>query len=170
MEGAVGQHCKGGWTRGGGLHRGHYCNHILAKILLYFFTGYMGIKGVVIVTTDAAALKATKLAISGMVPVVGGILSDTSEAVLVGAGVVKNAIGVYGLLSVLAVWISPFLRIGTHYILLKGVCGLGSVFSVKQTGSLIKDFSGVMGLLLAMTGMVCLFLLVSVVSFMKGAG
>lgn len=140
------------------------------KILLYVFTGYMGITGVVSGTTDAAALKATKLAISGMVPVIGGILSDTSEAVLVGAGVVKNAVGVYGLLSVLAVWISPFLRIGVQYILLKGVFGLSSIFPAKQTGGLLKDFSGVMGLLLAMTGMVCLFLLVSVVCFMKGTG
>lgn len=138
------------------------------KIVLYVFTGYMGITGVVSGTTDAAALKATKLAISGMVPVVGGILSDTSEAVLVGAGVVKSAIGVYGMLSVLAVWISPFLRIGTHYILLKSAYGLSVIFPTKQTGGLIKDFSGVMGLLLAMTGMVCLFLMVSVVCFMKG--
>ena len=139
------------------------------KILLYVFTGYMGITGVVSGTTDAAALKATKLAISGMVPVVGGILSDTSEAVLVGAGMVKSAVGIYGLLSVMAVWISPFLRIGIQYILLKVAYGISTVFPVKQTGGLMKDFSGVMGLLLAMTGMVCLFLMISVICFMKGA-
>jgi stage III sporulation protein AE len=129
----------------------------------------MGITGVVSGSTDAAALKATKIAISGMVPVVGGILSDTSEAVLVGAGVVKSAVGVYGLLSVLAVWISPFLRIGIQYILLKAAHGISSIFPAKQTSNLMKDFSTIMGLLLGMTGMVCLFLLISVVCFMKGA-
>ena len=69
------------------------------KIVLYVFTGYMGITGVVSGTTDAAALKAAKLTISGVVPVVGGILSDASEAVLVSAGIVKNAVGIYGLLA-----------------------------------------------------------------------
>ena len=140
------------------------------KTILYVFTGYMGITGVVSGTTDAAALKATKLTISGMVPVVGNILSDTSEAVLVSAGVVKNAIGIYGLISVLAVWISPFLRIGIQYILLKCCHGICCIFPAKQTNGLIQHFAEAMGILLAMTGCVCLFLMISVICFMKGVG
>jgi len=140
------------------------------KIVLYVFTGYMGITGVVSGSADAAALKATKLAISGMVPVVGGILSDTSEAILVGAGVMKSAVGIYGLLAVIAVWIGPFLKIGTQYILLKISFGICGIFPSKSSTALIKDFSGGLGLLLAMTGTVCLLLLISVVCFMKGVG
>lgn len=140
------------------------------KIVLYVFTGYMGITGVITGTADAAALKATKLAISGMVPVVGGILSDTSEAILVGAGVMKSAVGVYGLLAVLAVWIEPFIRIGSMYLLLKLSFGLSGIFPSKGIASVIKDFSGAMGMLLAMTGTICLLLLVSVVCYMKGVG
>ena len=45
------------------------------KTILYIFTGYMGITGVVSGSVDAAKLKATKLVISGAVPVVGNILS-----------------------------------------------------------------------------------------------
>ena len=75
----------------------------LLKLLLYVFTGYMGITGVVSGTTDAAALKAAKLTISGFVPVVGGILADASEAVLIGAGVVKHTAGIYGILAIIAV-------------------------------------------------------------------
>ena len=67
------------------------------KIILYVFTGYMGITKVVSGSTDAASLKAAKLTISGMVPVVGGIVSDASEAILVSAALVKNSIGVFGL-------------------------------------------------------------------------
>lgn len=140
------------------------------KTILYVFTGYMGITGVVSGSTDAAALKAAKLTISGMVPVVGGILSDASEAVLVGAGVVKNAAGIYGLLAILAIWISPFLQIGIQYLLLKltgAVCG---IFGIKSIAQFIQDFTTAMGLLLAMTGTVCLMLLISTVCFMKGVG
>lgn len=79
------------------------------KVILYVFTGYIGISGVISGTTDAATLKAAKLTISGVVPVVGGILSDASEAVLVSAGVVKNAAGIYGIFAILAVFIGPFL-------------------------------------------------------------
>lgn len=140
------------------------------KIVLYVFTGYIGITGVVSGTTDAATLKAAKITISGVVPVVGGILSDASEAVLVGAGVVKNTAGIYGIFAILAVFLSPFLRIGSHYLLLKVTAAICGIFGVKQTTELIEAFSTAMGLMLAMTGSVCLLLLISTVCFLKGVG
>ena len=138
------------------------------KIVLYVFTGYMGITGVVSGATDAAAMKATKLTISGMVPVVGGILSDASEAVLVSAGLVKSSVGVYGVLVIIALWIRPFIEIGIQYLMLKLTAGICGIFGSKAPIKLIESFSGAMGMLLAMTGAVSLMLMVSVVCFMRG--
>ena len=140
------------------------------KIVLYVFTGYMSVTKVVSGTTDAAAMKATKLAINGMVPVVGNIVSDASEAILVSAGLMKNAVGTYGLLALIAVWIGPFLQIGLQYILLKITASVCAVFGSGGSIDLVKSFVSVMGFLLAMTGAVCLMLLISIVCFMKGAG
>lgn len=140
------------------------------KIILYIFTGYMSITGVVSGTADAATIKAAKLTISGMVPVVGSILSDASESVIVGVGVMKSGAGIYGLLAILAIWISPFLQIGIQYLLLKLTAAVCAVFEVKQLSALIHGFSTAMGLLLAMTGAVCFMLLISIVCFMKGVG
>ena len=140
------------------------------KTVLYVFTGYMGITGVVSGTTDAAALKAAKLTISGVVPVVGGILSDASEAVLVSAGVVKNAAGIYGIFAVLALIAEPFFRIGVHYLILKFTAAVCGIFCSKRITELIGDFTSVMGLLLAMTGTVCLLILISTVCFLRGVG
>lgn len=138
------------------------------KTILYIFTGYMGITGVVSGSADAAALKATKLTISGVVPVVGGILADASEAVLVSAGLVKSAIGIYGVVVIVALWIRPFIEIGMQYLMLKFVCGVCGMFGAKTQVKLISNFSGAMGMLLAMTGAVSLLLMVSVVSLMRG--
>ena len=140
------------------------------KTILTVFTTYMGITGVVSGTTDAAALKATKVTISSVVPVVGGILSDASEAVLVSAGLAKNAAGLYGIFAILAVFLEPFLRIGIHYLLLKATAAVCGVFGTKRMTELISDFSTAMGLLLAMTGSACLLLLISTVCFLKGVG
>lgn len=140
------------------------------KIVLYVFTGYMSITGVISGSTDAAAVKAAKLTISGMVPVVGGILSDASESVLVGAGVMKTAVGMYGALALLAICAEPFLRIGIQYLVLKITGAVCELFGSKQLTALIQDFSGAMGILLAMTGSMCLLLLISTVCFMKGVG
>lgn len=142
----------------------------LMKILLYVFTGYVSITGVVSGTADQSAVKAAKLTISGAVPVVGNILSDASEAVLVSAGLVKSTVGIGGMLAVIAITIVPFLQIGLQYLLLKltaAVCGL---ISHKSVSDLVEDFSGAMGLLLGMTGAVCMMFLISLVCFLKGMG
>lgn len=140
------------------------------KITLYVFTGYMTITGVVSGATDQTALKATKLTISGMVPVVGSILSDASEAVLVSASTVKNAVGVYGTVAIIAIAAVPFLRIGIQHLLLKVTAGVCGMFGTKRIVGCIEDLSAAMGLLLAMTGTECLLLLISVICFMKGVG
>jgi len=137
---------------------------------LYIFTGYLSITGVVAGTTDAAKLKAAKLTISSAVPVIGGILSDASEAVLVGAGMVKSAAGIYGLLAITAIWISPFLQIGVQYLMLKIAGALCAMLDAKKVSSLIDSFSTAMGFLLGMTGVMCVLLLISTVCFMRGVG
>ena len=138
------------------------------KTVLYVFTGYMSISSVISGGTDKAALKAAKLTISGAVPVVGGIMSDASETILLGAGVVKNAAGVYGLLAVIAILILPFLRVGILYLLLKGTGAICSFFSAPKISETVQGFSDAMGFLLGMTGTVSLLFLISIVCFLKG--
>lgn len=140
------------------------------KAVLYLFSGYMAITRVISGTADAAAVKAAKLAISGVVPVVGGMLSDASEAVLAGAGTVKGAVGLYGLLALLAIWIEPFLKIGIPYWMLKLTAALCGSFGPKQSTDFLQDFASAMGLLLAMVGTMCLLLLISTVCFIRGVG
>ena len=140
------------------------------RIALYIITGYLSITGVVGGATDQITLKATKLTISGMVPVIGNIMADASETILVSAAVVKNAVGVYGLWSAVAICIGPFLNIGAQYLSLKATQSICTLCGSKQIPDLIGDFASAMGLLLAMTGTMCLLLLISTVCFMKGIG
>jgi stage III sporulation protein AE len=137
-------------------------------MVVYIFTGYISVTGIVSGATDAMTLKATKLTISGVVPMVGNILSDASEAVLVSAGLMKNAVGIYGLLAMLAIGIGPFIQLGAQYLLLKVTAGISDMFGTKKIAAIIKDFSTAMGLMLAMTGALCLIFLISTICFMKG--
>lgn len=140
------------------------------KIVLTVFTTYMSITGVVSGTADAVKLKATKITIASVVPVVGGILSDASEAILVSAGLAKSAAGIYGILALLAVFLGPFLKIWIQYAVLKITSALCGIFGIKPLTDLIEDFSAAMGLILAMTGAVCMMLLISTVCFLRGMG
>ena len=140
------------------------------KITLYAFTGYIGITGIVAGTADQTALKAAKLTIGGFVPVVGSILSDASETILVSAAVVKNSVGIYGMITLIALIILPFLKIGLQYILMKSTAAICSVFSHKGINSVLNAFSDGMGLLLAMTSSICVLLMISVMCFLRGMG
>lgn len=140
----------------------------MLKILLMVFTTYLGLTGVVNGTTDMAALKATKVTISSFVPVVGGVLSDASEAVLVSVGLMKNAAGIYGMIAVLAVFLHPFLQISAHYVVLKITNALCSIFGSKNITGIIECFSVAMGLLLAIIASCCIIVLVSTICFMRG--
>jgi len=82
----------------------------------------------------------------------------------------KNAAGIYGIFALLSLFLGPFLRIGIHYLILKAsvlVCG---VFGSKTAVMLIEDFSSALGLLLAITGSMCMLLLIGTVCFLKGVG
>ena len=140
------------------------------KTILYVFTGFLTVTGVVSGSADAAALKAAKITISGVVPVVGGILSDASEAVLVGAGMMRSSVGIYGLITVSALFLSPFFQIGVQYLMVKGTGALCACFEKNGPGTLIGDFSTAMGLILACTAAQTALLLISTVCLMKGVG
>lgn len=136
---------------------------ILTWVLL-LFTGYISLSGVISGTADRAAVKLTRFAISGMVPVVGGILSDATESVLAGAGILRNAIGVFGTLAVLAFCLVPFLHLGIQYLLYKLAAVLTSVISGNPVSRLIADIGGAFGLILGMTGTAALLTLISIIT------
>ena len=138
------------------------------KTLLSLFTAYLGITGVVAGSADAAAVKAAKAAFGTLVPVVGSVLAEASEAVLVGAGVLRGAMGIYGILAILAVFLEPFCQIGIQYLILKATAAFCGLFAPKAVTTVIGDFSEVMRMLLGMTGAICVLGLVSTVCFLKG--
>lgn len=140
------------------------------RVMLFVFTGYLTVTGVISGSADAAAVRATKAAVSGMVPVVGSILSDASETLLASASALKSSMGVFGMLAVLAICLAPFLKIGAQYLLLKGTAAVSGTIGMPQQVKLVKHAATAMGYLLAMTGACALMLLISVVCFLKVVG
>lgn len=137
------------------------------RVLMYIFIGYISVTGVLSGSSDAATLKATKAAISGMIPVVGSIVSDASESLIASATMLKSAVGIFGMLAVIAISLVPFLTVGTHYLMLKVTAAVSGTVGLKPHVKLLKNFSTAMGYLLAMCGTCALLLLISTVCFLK---
>ncbi|MBE6933094.1 MAG: stage III sporulation protein AE [Ruminococcaceae bacterium] len=137
------------------------------KTILFVFTAYLTITGLISGAADATVLKAAKLTISGVVPVVGSMISDASETVIIGAATVKNAVGVFGMLAVIAICIGPFLTIAGQYLLVKLTAAAGSALGPKPLLGLVDAISESLGFLLAMTGAAALMLLIACVCYLK---
>ena len=139
------------------------------RILLYLYTAFLSLTGIISGTTDALAVKTAKSAVSGMVPVVGSILSDASETLLSGALSIKNSIGLIGLLAVLGITLVPFFRVGIQYLILKITVACSGSVAINEHIGMIKHITAAMGFLLAMTGICGALLLISGVCYLKVA-
>ena len=132
--------------------------------LLTLFTMYLTVAGAISGAADAAALRVTKSAISAAVPVVGSVVAGAAETVLVGAALLKNSIGVFGVLVILATCAIPFFQLGIQYLLYKLVAfGAGTVASPTLV-KLIDGLGSAFGLVLGMAGSCGMLLTISVLS------
>ena len=136
------------------------------KMIVYVFTGFLSISGVLAGAADAAALKAAKATLSTAVPVVGGIISGAAETVLSSATFLKNTIGTFGMIGLIAVFIVPFFDMGISFLMFKLVSVVGGVIESGQS-MLLRSISTAMGYLLAMVGSCALMCLLSCCCFLK---
>jgi len=132
------------------------------------FVFCLTVTGAVGGNADALAQKAAKTALSDLVPVVGGILSDAAETVAAGAGVLRGTVGVLGLLTVLALCVLPFLQLGAHYLLYRLSAALCATVCPGPEAGLIDAIGSAFALLLGLVGGGGLILFVSIVTAMRG--
>ncbi len=133
------------------------------KLILTIFIGYISVSGVVSGSVDSAAVKTAKFAVSGAVPVVGGIISDATESMLSGAILLKNTTGVFGMLCIVAICLIPFIQLGISYLILKGGTAVLSPLCDKNLSSLLSGISDSFSLLLGMLGTCSLILFLELV-------
>ena len=90
-------------------------------LLTTLFVGVTGLQGIAAGSADGLAVKLTKFATSNVVPMVGGILAETVETVMNCSVVIKNAVGVVGIIAVIGIAVIPLLKMTACLILFR-VC------------------------------------------------
>jgi len=80
-------------------------------IVLTVFVGVVSLEGTLSSSIDGITAKTTKAVVSSAIPVVGKILGDAVDTVL-GCGIVlKNAVGLVGVVIVIGICIMPILKL-----------------------------------------------------------
>ncbi|MEG1632704.1 MAG: stage III sporulation protein AE [Oscillospiraceae bacterium] len=139
----------------------------IMTLLTTAFTIYLAATGAVTGASDALVTKAAKTAISAALPVVGGIVSDAASTVVAGAGLVRNAVGVFGMAAVLCVCLMPFMALGAQYLLYKAAAALAGAFADKRIATLTGSLGGAFGMVLGLVGTGAVMLFFSILSLIK---
>lgn len=89
-------------------------------VVLTLFVSLVSIEGSLSSSVDGITAKTTKAAVSSFIPVVGKILGDAVDTVIGCASILKNAVGVVGVIAIIGVCITPIIKLallmGTYYI------------------------------------------------------
>ena len=122
------------------------------KASLTLFVSYLTISGVFSGSTDSIALKTAKAALSGAVPVVGGVISDATESLLAGAAAIRSLTGVFGVICLIAICLIPFVKMGINYLLFKGGAAILSILCSKELTGYLSALCDSFGVMLGMLG------------------
>lgn len=89
------------------------------SVLLTIFAAFTGLRSIAASGADALTLKLTKFASSNLIPVVGGVLSDSIEAVMRCSAVIKNALGIMGVIVIFFILAQPILEIAAALLMFR---------------------------------------------------
>ena len=82
----------------------------------------------------------------------------------------KGTVGVVGLLAVLAICLSPFLRLGVHYLVYKCAAALTATVLPGPVAGLIDGIGSAFALILGMVGGGGMILYVALITSIRAAG
>lgn len=94
-------------------------------IVLTIFVGVLSVEGSLSSTVDGITAKTAKAAVSNFIPVVGKILGDAVDTVIGCSNVLKNAVGIIGVIVILCICIGPIVKLAVLmalYYLAGAVC------------------------------------------------
>ncbi|MCQ2470699.1 MAG: stage III sporulation protein AE [Clostridia bacterium] len=111
------------------------------------YVSFLGIKGALSTAADSVAVKGIKLIISSAVPVVGGALSEAYSGIIGSLTLVKSTLGVFGIISVVAITLPSLLQILLWIFALKICSAAGEVFLQNETSKLLESLSSALTLM-----------------------
>ena len=136
-------------------------------IILTAFVGVLSLEGTLTASVDGITAKTAKAAVSSLIPVVGKILGDGVDTVL-GCGVVlKNAVGMVGVIIVIGICAIPIIKLATFGIMYSLLSAVTEPIADGKIVKLLEEFGGVFKLLLAILCSVSFLLIIGITLVIK---
>lgn len=123
------------------------CATWLTGVVFVIFLGVTAIQGLTGATYDGVTMRTAKFAVGKFIPVVGNMVSGTMDTLIGCSMVVKNGVGVMGLVLIACKMASPVMQILAITLTLKLTAALMQPFEEKRLAGCLQDLSQVTTLL-----------------------
>lgn len=136
-------------------------------VILTLFVGILSLEGTLTSSVDGIAAKTTKAAVSSLIPVVGKILGDTVDSVLGCGLILKNAVGVVGVIVIIGICIIPIIKLGTLTIIYNLASGIIEPIADEKIVKLLEEMGGIFKLLFAIICTLSVMLIIGITLVIK---
>lgn len=131
-------------------------------IFLTLFIGFLGLQGVAGAVADSVTLKTAKFMTGTFVPVVGKMFADAVEVVLGTSLILKNAIGMVGIIILFVICAFPVIKILAMVFVYRIAAALVQPIGDSNVAEALDTMAGMLTLLFAAVASVGLMFFIAV--------
>ena len=136
-------------------------------IVLTLFVGVLSLEGSLTSSVDGVTAKTAKAVVSNFIPVVGKILGDAVDTVIGCSNILKNAVGIVGVIVIIGICALPIIKLtilmATYYIA-SAIC---EPIADEKIISLLSQIGDTFKILLAMLITVSVMLIIGITLVIK---
>lgn len=108
------------------------------------FTAFLSIQGISAGKFDSVSIKTTKFAIKSYIPIIGGYISEGMDFLVLGSVLIKNSIGLIGVLIIFATIISPVISIVIIKLILQFCAGILEMIGNNKMSNFLTNCCNVL--------------------------
>ncbi len=135
--------------------------------VLTLFVSFLSLEGTLTSGVDGLTLKGLKSASSTFIPVVGKVLSDSVDTVLGATAVIKNAVGIVGIIVVLGICVVPIIKLIVLNILYNLSAAIAEPLADKKIINVMEQIADTFKVLLAIMFSISALLIVGIAIILK---
>ena len=115
-------------------------------IVFTIFTGFLSVQGISAGKYDSVSIKATKFAMKSYIPIIGSYVSDGIDFFILGAILIKNSIGLIGVIVLFITIISPIITIIIYKLALQLSSGILEMTGNSKISNFLSSCSKILTL------------------------
>ena len=121
----------------------------LLSLLTLVLSLVMGIQHSLALNVDTFSIRTVKFALSNVIPLVGGAISDAIGTVAGSLNIIKGACGTLGIVGVIVLLTPPLIHMLLLRLAIGGAEGAAEIMGCEKEGMLLGEIHSVFGYLLA---------------------